>query len=55
MERKLFQVIQICGDYALLRSEDGIETEMALALLPMDVDDGMTLVWENFTYSILED
>ena len=54
MERKLFQVVEIRGDYALLRGENGVETEMALALLPEDLDEGMTVVWENFTYSILE-
>ncbi len=53
MERKLFQVRQIRGDYALLQGEAGVETEMALALLPEELEEGDTVVWEDFTYSIL--
>ena len=54
MERKEFTVEGIRGDYAVLKSSDGITTEMALALLPEELEEGDVVVWENFTYSLLK-
>ena len=45
-------VLEICGDYALLESEAGTQTEVALALLPDGVREGMVLICENFEYRI---
>ena len=46
-------VLEICGDYARLRSDDGEERQTALFLLPEGVDDGTRLKFENFSYEIL--
>ena len=47
-------VRELRGDYALLVGESGVETEVALALLPDGVREGMVLVCENFEYRIKE-
>ncbi len=47
----LCTVIDIRGDYAYVKYEDtGIISEVALALLPWDVDMGDRLKFEDFTY-----
>ena len=46
-------VVEIDGDYAVLRSDDGTQTRTALALLPDGVCEGMRLRFENFEYRIL--
>ena len=52
-----YLVVTINGDYAMLRPVDADESEdlnpVAMALLPPEVDVGMRLLWENFTYTIL--
>lgn len=45
-------VVEICGDYALLQSETGTQTEVALALLPDGIFEGATLIFEDFTYRL---
>ena len=45
-------VTEIRGDYAVLVGQSGVETEVALALLPDGVCEGMVLVCENFEYRI---
>ena len=45
-------VKEIRGDYAVLVGQSGAETEVALALLPDGVCEGMVLVCENFEYRI---
>ena len=44
----------IAGDYAVLVNESGGTSEVALALLPDGVRDGMVLIFENFEYRIKE-
>ena len=46
-------VREIDGDYAVLVSDDGSQTRVALALLPDGVCEGMRLLFENFEYRIL--
>lgn len=49
------KVMDIRGDYATIRFLDtGIETDVALALLPDFIDIGNTLKFENYTYEIVE-
>ena len=48
-------VKEIRGDYAVLVGQSGVETEVALALLPDGVCEGMVLVCENFEYQIKEE
>ena len=45
-------VKEIHGDYAVLVGQSGVEAEVALALLPDGVCEGMVLVCENFEYRI---
>lgn len=48
----LCTVVDIRGDYALVRYTDtGVESEVALALLPFGVDMGDTLKFENYEFS----
>ena len=46
-------VLEICGDYAVLRSDAGEERQTAIFLLPDGITDGTRLKFENFEYSIL--
>jgi hypothetical protein len=47
----LCTVIDIRGDYAYVKYTDtGIVSEVAIALLPWDVDVGDTLKFEDFTF-----
>ena len=47
----LCKVMDIRGDYALIKFlNTGIDTEVALALLPDFIDVGDTLKFENYTY-----
>ncbi len=46
-------VIDIRGDYAFLRYEDtGVVSEVAIALLPLGVDVGDRLKFEDYEFSI---
>lgn len=55
---KEYVVSQISGDYALLQRIDADSdklNQVALALLPEDIEAGMKLRWENFSYSKAEE
>lgn len=44
-------VVYFQGDYAIVRYEDtGIESEVAIALLPLGVDVGDRLKFENYEF-----
>ncbi len=44
-------VVEICGDYALVKYDaTGVETEVALALLPCGIDTGDRLKYENYEF-----
>jgi len=48
----LCAVIDIRGDYAIVRYDDsGVESEVALALLPIGIDVGDTLIFEDFSFT----
>ncbi|MGN1410924.1 MAG: chorismate--pyruvate lyase [Oscillospiraceae bacterium] len=56
MEPKDYIVKSIAGDYAiLLRTDISEEDEIlvARALLPLDIDEGTSLHWENLEYTII--
>jgi len=47
-------VMDIRGDYALVRFDDtGLQSEVALALLPFGIDIGSKLKFEDFEYVLL--
>ena len=52
MDRVEYTVTAISGDYAVLKTADGIENRMALMLLPEDIDEGDIVIYENFEYTI---
>ena len=54
MESITYTVRRIDGDYAILVSDDGIEYTVARALLPLETDEGMRLLWENFVYTLID-
>ncbi len=48
----LCTVVDIRGDYAIVRYIDtGVESEVALALLPFGADIGDSLKFENYEFS----
>ena len=49
----VYCVTEIDGDYAVLRTAEGIENRVALALLPEEIDIGAQLLFENFEYTVL--
>ncbi|MBC8570358.1 DUF3006 domain-containing protein [Zongyangia hominis] len=53
MEPVNYTVRRIDGDYAILLSDEGVENTVARALLPMEIDEGTRLRWENFVYTII--
>lgn len=48
-----YVVIAIEGDYAILRTAEGVENRVAMALLPEELDIGMQILFENFEYTVL--
>ena len=54
MESITYTVRRIDGDYAILVSDGGIENTVARALLPLETDEGMRLLWENFAYTLID-
>lgn len=55
MEPKDYIVKRLDGDYAILvRTDISNQDEIlvARALLPMDIDEGTSLHWENLEYTI---
>ena len=47
-------IIDIRGDYAFIKYEDtGIISEVAVALLPLDIDVGDRLLFENYEFTKL--
>lgn len=54
MEAVEYLVAKIDGDYAhLLNVKTGDDLLVALALLPEETDEGVRLLWENFTYTAI--
>ncbi|PWM28875.1 MAG: hypothetical protein DBX40_00740 [Clostridiales bacterium] len=56
-EERIYRVVRIDGDYAVLRPENGTETEdfpVARALLPAEVDEGVTVGCRLFEYRIID-
>lgn len=46
-------VTDIRGDYAIVRYEEtGVESEVALALLPFGVDVGDRLIFQNYEFEM---
>ena len=45
-------LIDIRGDYGIIRYDDtGVESEVAMALLPFCIDIGDRLLFDNFEYT----
>lgn len=53
MEKQIYVVKRIEGEYAYLENKDGEELFIAMALLPEGVDEGMTLEYDFPNFSIL--
>ena len=53
MKPILYHVIKINGDYVIMETQDGVENTVAMALLPLEIAEGDTVLWENFVYSII--
>ncbi|MGL5507472.1 MAG: hypothetical protein ACRDB0_06195 [Paraclostridium sp.] len=49
-----YTVAQINGDYAILENNaDDNQINVARALLPLEIDEGTQLIFENLEYTIL--
>ncbi len=46
----IYTILSINGDYAYCRSDNGSYTNIALALLPEDIDEGDRVRFYNFSY-----
>ena len=53
MDTIYLTVMEICGDYAVLRSDAGEERQTAIFLLPEGSTDGTRLKFECFSYEIV--
>ena len=53
MEPTYYTVLSINGDYAYLRSDSGVDNQVAMFLLPEGVDVDCRLLWENFEWTLL--
>ena len=53
MEPTYYTVLSINGDYAYLRSDSGVDNQVAMFLLPEGVDVDRRLLWENFEWTLL--
>ena len=50
----LCTVLDICGDYALIRRDaSGAESEVAMFLLPDGIKVGTKLLFQDFEYTIV--
>lgn len=47
----IYKIIRINGDYALAQSGSGLTTNIALALLPLNIEEGDTIMFENYEYT----
>ena len=54
MEAGYYTVRKINGDYAIMVTDEGVENTVAMALLPIEIAEGNRLLWENFTYTIID-
>ena len=54
MEPVKYKVLKINGDYAIMITEDGVENTVAMALLPIEICEGDSVLWENFEYTIIK-
>ena len=53
MEATYYTVLSINSDYAYLRSDSGVDNQVAMFLLPEGVDVDCRLLWENFEWTLL--
>lgn len=53
MQKITYKVLDIRGDYAILIDENNIENTVAMALLPIQIDIGDNVLYENLTYTII--
>lgn len=54
MEPVYYTVDSINGDYAYMTSDDGVENQVAMFLLPEGTDVGSRLLWENFEWTLTD-
>ncbi len=53
METKIYKINRIEGEYAYLEDEGGEELFIAMALLPLGADIGMSVKYENMEFSFV--
>lgn len=53
MEPTYYTVTTINGDYAYMVSDEGVENQVAMFLLPEAADVGSRLLWEDFSWTLI--
>lgn len=53
MEPVFYTVRNINGDYAYMVSDEGVDNQVVMFLLPEGVDVGSRLKWEHFEWELL--
>ena len=53
METKIYKITKIEGEYAYIEDEGGEELFIAMALLPIGVDIGSELKYENMELEVI--
>lgn len=53
MEPTYYTLQNINGDYAYLLSDDGVDIQVAMFLLPEGADIGSRLLYQDFTWTLL--
>ena len=53
MQPIYYTIKTINGDYAYMLSDEGVENQVAMFLLPDGVDVGSRLLFENFEWTLL--
>ena len=54
MEQRFYQIVLINGDYCeMIEVNTGEPMTVAMALLPEDIEEGGTVLYENFIYTYI--
>jgi len=53
LEEIKYTIKKINGDYAILLDENGVENTVAMAFMPLAIEEGSKIIYKNFEYNLL--
>ena len=53
-ESVLYEVTKINGDYVIMKTQEGVENTVAMALLPIEIAEGDQVLYEMLSYTIVK-